>query len=199
MGAPPDEEKDDRALRRELRALSSRTPAPGERFTDAVMHRVALRPRPRPRSLWAALTRPRELTFRFRLSQLVSLGAAAGLVAVFLLRAHLPPTVAPAHAPRIAIAAPEGNPAHAPVLIRFALSAHAARAVSVAGDFNGWRPEATPLTRGPDGVWTVTVPLAPGSWAYSFIVDGKFVEDPLAEAWRDDGFGGKNAILRIGG
>ena len=29
------------------------------------------------------------------------------------------------------------------------------------------------------------------------MVDGKFVEDPQAEAWREDGFGGRNAVVRV--
>jgi len=51
--------------------------------------------------------------------------------------------------------------------------------------------------RGADGIWRVTLPIPPGNWSYSFVVDGKFVEDPLAQAWREDGFGGKNAVVRV--
>jgi hypothetical protein len=46
--------------------------------------------------------------------------------------------------------------------------------------------------------WSVTVALPEGSWSYSFVVDGKFVEDPLADGYRADGFGGKNAVVRVG-
>ncbi len=84
-------------------------------------------------------------------------------------------------------------------LVRFVLPAKAARAVSLAGDFNGWRPDATPLLRDPDGTWRATLPLAPGTWRYSFVVDGKWVEDPAAESYRADGFGGRNALVRVGG
>jgi hypothetical protein len=41
------------------------------------------------------------------------------------------------------------------------------------------------------------VALPPGSWSYSFVVDGQWVEDPDAESTREDGFGGKNALVRI--
>jgi len=85
------------------------------------------------------------------------------------------------------------------VLVRFALPAKDAHTVSVAGDFNGWRPDATPLQRGADGVFRAVVPLLPGTWSYSFVVDGNWVEDPFAESYRADGFGGRNALLHIGG
>jgi 1,4-alpha-glucan branching enzyme len=91
--------------------------------------------------------------------------------------------------------APSGD---VPTLVRFTLNAPSARGVALAGDFNGWRPDVTPLRRGGDGLWIVEVPLTRGNWSYSFVVDGKWVEDPLAESWRADGFGGKNAVVRVG-
>jgi neopullulanase len=41
-------------------------------------------------------------------------------------------------------------------------------AVSVAGSFNDWDPQATPLSL-EDGVWTVTLALAPGAYPYKFV------------------------------
>jgi 1,4-alpha-glucan branching enzyme len=84
------------------------------------------------------------------------------------------------------------------VLARLDLRAPAATQVAVAGDFNGWRPEATPLRRGEGGVWTVQLPLAPGKrYEYMFVVDGAWVADPSAPATSDDGFGGANAVLEL--
>ena len=64
--------------------------------------------------------------------------------------------------------------------------------VVVAGDFNGWSRDATPLTRGGDGVWAATVNLTEGVHLYKFVVDGdKWVNDPNAEKSLevDDGHG----------
>lgn len=187
-------DRDDR-LTAELRALAAGTPPPPAGFVDAVMKQVALRPRPR-RAWWAGLFAPRTVTFRFSLSQLLvgSALAAAGLIfALHGGRLGRPTGVAvqTVHGPP--------QPSAGPVRLRFALQARDARTVSLAGDFNGWRPDALPLERGPDGIWTVTVELPPGSWSYSFVVDGSWVEDPLAESYRADGFGGRNAVVRIGG
>lgn len=47
-----------------------------------------------------------------------------------------------------------------------------AQAVHVAGTFNGWNTGSTPLTKGEDGKWTVSVDLPPGRHEFKFVVDG---------------------------
>lgn len=57
------------------------------------------------------------------------------------------------------------------------LSCHApgAKAVFVAGTFNDWKPDATPLHNHlPNGEWAVTLPLPPGHHEYKFVVDGQW-------------------------
>ena len=75
----------------------------------------------------------------------------------------------------------------------------AARTVSLVGDFNGWRAEATPLEpSGPSRAWVVTLPLARGRYEYAFIVDGKrWVADPFAPARADD-FDTHSSIVNVG-
>ena len=153
-------------------------------FVDAVMRRVATRPLPR-RTWWRRLWATREVTVRVRPASW-ALGAAA-LAALVVVVAR------PRH-----VAAPIVVQSEAPVMVRFALAAPDARAVSLAGDFNGWRPDATPMVRGADGGWKAEVPLTQGTFSYSFVADGKWVEDPLADSWRADGFGGRNAVVRVG-
>ncbi len=79
----------------------------------------------------------------------------------------------------------------------FRLKAPQAKRVSVVGTFNGWDPDAHPL-HGPDrsGVWTLSLPLAPGRYRYMFVVDGVlWIADPNAVASQNDGFGGRNSLL----
>jgi 1,4-alpha-glucan branching enzyme len=45
-----------------------------------------------------------------------------------------------------------------------------ARAVSVAGDFNGWSADASPLTRENDGRWSADVPEARAGHEYRYVV-----------------------------
>jgi anti-sigma factor RsiW len=84
------------------------------------------------------------------------------------------------------------------VTVTMNLYAPEARHVAVAGTFNKWKTDANILTKGENGTWTISIPLNPGTYSYMFVVDGKaWVTDPNAESYRDDGFGYKNAVLRV--
>ena len=74
-----------------------------------------------------------------------------------------------------------------------------AHTVAIAGDFNGWNPQANPLEDPDgDGIWTGTLKLEPGKYEYMFVLDGeKWLPDPNALRYVKDGFGSKNAILEI--
>ena len=65
--------------------------------------------------------------------------------------------------------------------VNFFCLAPEARQVSIVGDFNGWRPEAHPMQRQPDGGWVLQVPLHHGHHLYQFLVDGEPVLDPRAQ------------------
>ncbi len=84
------------------------------------------------------------------------------------------------------------------VTVTMNLHAPEARRVAVAGTFNKWKADANVLTKQENGVWTISIPLKPGEYSYMFIVDGKaWVTDPNAETYSDDGFGNKNAVVRV--
>ena len=74
-----------------------------------------------------------------------------------------------------------------------------AHTVAIAGDFNGWNPQANILEDSDgDGIWTGTLKLEPGRYEYMFVLDGeKWFPDPNALRYVKDGFGNKNAILEI--
>lgn len=84
------------------------------------------------------------------------------------------------------------------VTITMNLYAPDAHRVTVAGTFNKWKTDADLLRKGKNGYWTISIPLEPGDYSYMFVVDGSaWVTDPNAESYRDDGFGYKNAVLRV--
>ena len=68
--------------------------------------------------------------------------------------------------------------------------------VFLAGEFNGWRTDATPMRRAGDD-FVVLVPLAPGSYQYKFVADGEWITDERAAAFRPDGFGGRNSVVVV--
>jgi hypothetical protein len=74
-----------------------------------------------------------------------------------------------------------------------------AHTVAIAGDFNGWNPQANILEDPEgDGIWTGTLKLEPGKYEYMFVLDGeKWFPDPNALRYVKDGFGNRNAILEI--
>ncbi|WP_051913582.1 glycogen-binding domain-containing protein [Thermus caliditerrae] len=96
----------------------------------------------------------------------------------------------------LALAAP---PRITPEGVVFCFYAPEAKLVTLPASFNGWDPGALPLTRQPDGHWCVTVSLAPGVYQYKYFVDGAWKEDPDALETADDGYGGRNGVVRVPG
>jgi anti-sigma factor RsiW len=89
------------------------------------------------------------------------------------------------------------GPVESTVTIRLTFYSPEAHTVSVAGDFNKWKTDADEMM-GNDGMWNIELKLKPGVYSYSFVVDGKsWVADPGAESYTDDGFGSRNAVLRV--
>jgi len=72
-----------------------------------------------------------------------------------------------------------------------------ATSVCVAGDFNDWRPEATPMVSLSDGRWVKQIALPPGTYEYCLVVDGAWMADPLAKETVPNPFGGLNSVLRV--
>lgn len=117
--------------------------------------------------------------------------AAAAVVALVLLRPVAGPSVGQ-----------DGALTQAPAaqaVTRFVLVAPGASSVHVTGDFLSWSREGIALEdpRG-TGVWTADVPLQPGVYQYTFVIDGtEWVPDPRAVSQVDDGFGQVNSVVIV--
>lgn len=81
--------------------------------------------------------------------------------------------------------------------IVLSLLAPEATDVTVAGDFNGWRPDATPLKNTGVGKWVVRLMLRSGQYEYRFVVDGRWGEDPQAARRVANPFGEFNSVLVV--
>lgn len=148
-------------------------------FHASVMREVA----EVPVSIWRRVgdwwLRPRPL----RISPAMGALAVAASAALFLLWPGAP-------------ADPEAS---SQVVTRFVLVAPEASSVQLTGDFLSWSPEGIQLEdpRG-TGVWTTDVPLPPGVYQYTFVIDGnRWVPDPNALSQIDDGFGQTNSVVIV--
>ena len=64
--------------------------------------------------------------------------------------------------------------------IHFEFTSSAAESVSIAGAFNEWQPNATPMIALGQGRWAKDLVLPPGDYEYCLVVDGQWTPDPLA-------------------
>ncbi len=85
----------------------------------------------------------------------------------------------------------------APTSQTFRFSAPTALSVLLAGDFTHWQRQAIPMRKGPDGVWTATVALAPGKHSYRFIVDSEWRDDPECSLRVPNPFGSHNMVRQV--
>jgi hypothetical protein len=76
----------------------------------------------------------------------------------------------------------------------FALEAPGARRVQLVGDFNGWTPDGNEME--PDGpIWRRVLKLNPGRYRYRYLVDGRWLDDPLNPDVEPAPYGGNNSVL----
>jgi cyclomaltodextrinase len=68
--------------------------------------------------------------------------------------------------------------------------------VFLAGTFNGWSTDATPMQRKGD-TWEVTLFLAKGEYRYKFVADGQWITDLNAKKFYPDGYGGQNSAIMV--
>jgi 1,4-alpha-glucan branching enzyme len=73
-----------------------------------------------------------------------------------------------------------------------------AESVAIAGTFNDWRPDATPMVRLEPGRWIKQLTLPPGTYEYCFVLDGaQWCPDPRATEQKPNPFGGNNSVLTV--
>lgn len=82
--------------------------------------------------------------------------------------------------------------------VHFEFNHPAAKSVFIAGTFNDWRPEATPMIFLEQGRWAKDLALPPGDYEYCLVVDGQWKPDPQAAETVANPFGGMNSIRRVG-
>lgn len=89
-----------------------------------------------------------------------------------------------------------GGPRLAAGRLVFEFHDAAARAVAVAGDFNGWAPERLPMRRDAADLWSASMPAPPpGRYRYKFLIDGsRWLADPSHSRREPDPHGGFDSV-----
>jgi len=129
-------------------------------------------------------------TFRWNMATALATAFVLTVSLLVVSRQYVPPT-----GPTAALRPVAQEPV---VTVRLNLYAPQARKVAVSGDFNKWQVDADVMSRQDGGVWTIDIKVEPGVYSYMFVVDGKaWVTDPDAETYQDDGYGNKNAVMRV--
>jgi hypothetical protein len=164
-----------------------------QRLLDAIRREPL--PRRRGRAV-AWLLEPR----RFAMPPIAAAALAAGLVGLGVLSGSLINRDG-----RSAAVRPQGVVAGSRLpdsvrVVKFVLTAPQAHSVSVVGDFNDWDAAANSAVREENGSWSMYVPLRPGRYEYTFVLDGRhLVPDPAAPIAPDDGYGQKNSVVVVAG
>src|ERR1051325_5224285 len=72
-----------------------------------------------------------------------------------------------------------------------------AKQVFLAGTFNAWKADATPLQPRGEGLWETELELKPGDYEYRFVADGQWATDPMAPRFVANPFGELNDVLHV--
>ena len=183
----------DEVIERVAMALRNDPVALAPDFAARVMQRVRAESREVPGpGVWRWMTRPR----RVHVSPLGALALAAGLAGIVALAARRDDV-----GTRTAVMPPSAalTAARAEQMMKFVFVAPSASSVAIVGDFNDWEQDKSPLRRVSGQVWAITIPLAPGRYHYTFVVDGtQWVADPLAPRTLEDDFGRPNSVITVG-
>jgi 1,4-alpha-glucan branching enzyme len=86
---------------------------------------------------------------------------------------------------------PSGRKSH------FRLHAPSARHVLLAGEFTEWAKAAAQMEKDADGLWTISLFLAPGRHLYKFVVDGEWQDDPNCQHRVPNTFGSFDSAIEV--
>lgn len=82
-------------------------------------------------------------------------------------------------------------------ITKFRFEAPEAKLVKLAADFTGWEKTPIEMVKTDNGIWATVVPLPPGHYAYRFIVDGQWCDDPYPVRSMPNPFGTNDSVIEV--
>lgn len=79
----------------------------------------------------------------------------------------------------------------------FVVRAEGAQNVRLAGDFNNWNPDRTPMRMVRKSTYQVQLPLPPGHYQYRYVIDGHWLNDPANQKLVPNPFGESNSVVEV--
>jgi chromosome partitioning protein len=79
----------------------------------------------------------------------------------------------------------------------FSVRNERARHILLAGDFNNWQPQATPMVMVGQGDWKMRLPLRPGRYRYRLVIDGAWQTDPNNAYVETNEYGELNNVVEV--
>ena len=83
------------------------------------------------------------------------------------------------------------------VFVRFERFSPKSSRVDLVGSFNGWDLGKYPLVRDENGIWSIQIRLAPGTYEYKYVYDGHFYEPDPEQEQVANAFGSANNLLIV--
>ncbi len=82
--------------------------------------------------------------------------------------------------------------------VTFTVHAEAGKAVYLAGSFNNWDPAGKKMSeKKGNGVYSVAIKLAPGTYQYKFVIDGTWCADPENRDFVQNDHGTLNSVITV--
>ena len=82
--------------------------------------------------------------------------------------------------------------------VTFTVHAESGKAVYLAGTFNNWDPTGKKMQeKKGDGVYSVSIKLAPGTYQYKFVIDGTWCADPENRDFVQNDHGTLNSVITV--
>ena len=82
--------------------------------------------------------------------------------------------------------------------VTFTVHAESGKTVYLAGTFNNWDPTGKKmLEKKGNGVYSVAIKLAPGTYQYKFVIDGTWCADPENRDFVQNDHGTLNSVITV--